>query len=92
MCSARVAVTVVIDPDRILLIAGDAGLVELDWASLALAGVCKHCGHWDLTDVHGAGFVVEPKSWRGGQKIVRRLRERVPEGVVYEVRHPGASE
>lgn len=83
---------VVIDRDRIVLIAGEQGIVELDWASLALAGVCKDCGHWDLTDVNGAGFVVEPKAWRGGHKIERRLRERVPAGIVYEVRHPGASE
>ncbi|WP_062304020.1 insulinase family protein [Demequina subtropica] len=83
----------IFDPERILMLAPELGIVELRWDAIALAGVCVDCGHWDLTGENGAGFVIEPGRWRGGAKAVDALRERVPAGAVYEVRdlQPGGA-
>ncbi len=76
-----------LDPHRAAFM-WDDGLIEFEWDRLALAGVCVDCGHWDLTDVNGGGFVVEPEKWRGGDKISQMLSRSVPRDRLYEVRHP----
>jgi len=79
----------ILDPTRLMFIVPDQGLLEIDWSHLALAGVCKDCGHWDLTDHDGRGLIIEPANWRGGDSIARALHEKVPAGARYQVNHPG---
>lgn len=67
----------VIDNRRVAII-HEEDIVEVLFDEVIVAGVCTDCGHWDFTDTHGDGFLFFPESWRGADKIVRRLEERIP--------------
>jgi len=77
----------ILDPSRITWSVGSVGVIEVTWNEIVMAGECVDCGHWDLTDYAGDGFVVEPSKWRGGEKAVDAMRRNIPESLRYEIRH-----
>ena len=78
---------IMVDPDRVAWASSDYGLVECRWDDIVLAGHCRECGMWDLTDHTGGGFVVKPGLWRSGEKLVARFEAKLPPAVRYPVEH-----
>jgi hypothetical protein len=78
---------IMVDPDRVAWASSDYGVVECRWDEIVLAGNCRSCGFWDLTDHTGGGFMVKPTLWRSGEKLASRLEAKLPPSVRYPVEH-----
>ena len=78
---------IIVDNERVAWAGSDFGVIECRWDEIVLAGRCRDCGFWDITDLAGGGFVVRPSLWRGGDKLVAKLEAKVPAAVRYPIEH-----
>lgn len=78
---------IIVDPERVVWVGSEYGIIECRWDEIVLAGRCRECGLWDLTDLSGGGFLVKPPLWRGGDKLTAKLEAKVPLAVRYPIEH-----
>ena len=78
---------IIVDSERVTWTGSDFGVIECRWDEIVLAGRCRECGFWDITDLTGGGFVLRPSLWRGGDKLIAKLEAKVPTAVRYPIEH-----